>query len=333
MKNLISLLVLVTISLSCFAQNKGSLLFETPSGWHVRSAKILKNDKKFVHMDSKGMKQNSRLQIFGKDNELIQDIEFDKHISVASSRNGSKFYVTEFEYPEAPEKVYVLNDNGHQLLALNTNKQTAYPSLRGENEFYMEDSDLVEMRKGKVIVHDSQTGEEIASINGAMNDFITLGDGVHFIMAVGTTLMMKTYQNPAENVWKIEDIGGGIQDRMSSSDGKHLVLRYSGGFSVVDIEMGSIVFNLKLGEGRWSNMTHLGLFTGDCEGNFIFQVRKENGKQEFYKLCLSDTNFLNNGGPLKVKKVKEKKNSEIPGLLRSGKQVLVYRPEWIDVSE
>lgn len=189
----------------------------------------------------------------------------------------------------------MFDSQGRELFETLTKGRATWPALLGrEIGLAEEDGNAI---KGPVSIIDGETGRERITygppsggkrIKG-FSGFLPIGEGGKFLIALGSTVFLKSYLQPGTDIWKIDNIGGNVRS-IRPIDENHVGIKYEirdlesgkwflSGVAVVEWRSGNIVFRQdsneqKTGLGR---IIHMGLDITLEEGDLCFTANSEFG--------------------------------------------------------
>jgi len=295
LKHLFFLLFLL-ISLISFARAADVFEVKIPPGWIFRDAAISESGLKAVVIwedvpIETALRGNfaSRLLIFDKDDLLINELTFANPEFPMLTRDD-KIILREV-HNERTEKITVLDSQGRELFEIPTKGRWPRSALLGK-EISLENREIGENEiTGPVSIIDGETGQERITFGPpsggkrikGFSDFLPIGEGGKYLVALGATVFLKTYLHPGTSIWKINSIGGNVRS-IRPIDENHVGIKYEisdhkylAGVAVVEWRSGNIVFrqdsnDQKTGLGR---ILHMGLDITIEEGDLCFTAGSE----------------------------------------------------------
>jgi len=293
LKHLFFILFLL-ISLGSLAGASDVFEVKIPPGWLFRHAAISESGLKAVVIweevpEEVALHGNfaSRLLIFDKDDRLVNDLTFSDIKFLRLTRDDKIILIGIMEAPsEEVEKITVFDSQGRELFETLTKGRMPWPALLGK-EIGLAQKNGAEIT-GPVSIIDGETGQERITygppsggkrIKG-FSGFLPIGEGGKFLVALGSTVFLKSYLQPGTDIWKIDNIGGNVTI-IRPVDENHVGIQYEindfeshkflAGVAVVEWRSGNIAFrqdnNDKTELGRFvSHITGIAI----QEGNLFF---------------------------------------------------------------
>jgi hypothetical protein len=295
-------LLFVLISLISFVGAADVFEVKIPPGWLFNNAAISESGLKAVLTWEDVPKEvarygnfASRLLIFDRDDRLVNDLTFANPKFLRLTRDDKIILMELMEAPrEKVEKITVFDSQGRELFETPTKGRMPWPALLGK-EIGLAQENGAEII-GPVSIIDGETGQERITygppsgskrIKG-FSGFLPIGEGGKFLVALGATVLLKTYLQPGTVIWKIDNIGGYIRI-IRPIDENHVGIQYEindfkshkflAGVAVVEWRSGNIVFRQDSHDpmtGLW-RILHGGVDITLEEGDLCFTVGSKFG--------------------------------------------------------
>jgi len=332
-------LLFVLISLRPLAGASDVFEVKIPPGWLFRDAAISESGLKAVVIWEDvpievALYGNfaSRLLIFDKDDRLVNDLTFSTFKFLQLTRDD-KIILREAPN-EISKKITVFDSQGRELFETLTKGRATWPALLGrEIGLAEEDGNAI---KGPVSIIDGETGQERITygppsggkrIKG-FSDFLPIGEGGKFMVALGSTVFLKTYLQPGTDIWNIDNIGGNVTS-INPIDENYVGIKYEikdfeahkflAGVAVVEWRSGNIVFRQESHDpmtGLW-RILHGGVDITLEEGDLCFDIRSKFGIR-----VAKSPKSSEKWDKTKVRKYKAENRSERDVLTRDSKHII-----------
>jgi hypothetical protein len=331
----------VLISLGSLAGASDVFEVKIPPGWLFRDAAISESGLKAVLTWEDVPREvalygnfASRLLIFDKDDRLVNDLTF-SNIKFLRLTRDDKIILMEAPN-ERTEKITVFDSQGRELFEIPTKGRMPRPALLGK-EISLENREIGEYEiTGPVSIIDGETGQERITygppsggkrIKG-FSDFLPIGEGGKFLVALGSTVFLKTYLQPGTDIWNINNIGGNVTI-IRPIDENYVGIQYEikdfeahkflAGVAVVEWRSGNIVFRQESHDpmtGLWS-ILHGGVDITLEEGDLCFDIRSKFGIRVAKSHQPSEK-----WDKTKIRKYKAENRSERDVLTRDSKHII-----------
>jgi len=280
LKNIFFLIFMLILTMA-FMGAKDAFECKIPPGWGFRDAAFSDSGLKVVVIWQDVPREiarygnfSSRLLIFDKDDRLINELAFAKPKFPRLTRDD-KIILMESNQREIIEKITVFDSQGRQLFETGTKGRWPWPALMGKEIGlgYQEIGSPGEF-VGTVSIIDGETGKEKITVGPpsgrGFSGFLPIGEGGHFLIALGATVYLRTYLHPETVLWKIDNIGGNIRS-INPVDENYVGIQYRvvniearkflAGVAIVEWRSGNIVFRQESHDtkaGLW-NILHNGV--------------------------------------------------------------------------
>ncbi len=253
--------------------------YEIPEGWVFKKAGTLKNgfDCILIWPDIPDEQKRaaafpSRLMIFDDAGRPINDITLDKP-SFFSNNRDEKIIL------DQGNSIEVLDPYGRTLFCRETGGRFPQPSLLGKDIGLIYRDPGGDFIEGPVSIIDGMTGRELITLTlpsghqlKGFTGFLPIGDGGHFLISMGATVLLQTYKEPGKTIWSIPDIGGNVVD-IYPVDDRYAAVQYQdlsgrknnnlrAGFSVIEWRSGKVIFNQESSDpahGEWKGLHGTGM--------------------------------------------------------------------------
>lgn len=259
----IGALLLAIILLGSFAQVTNKFEFNIPPGWAFKTASLSRNGLKVVTLvqnffseDQASNNIPSRLLVFDKNNTILNDLSYPEPKQVLITRDDNVIIMGGIE---SINDITVLDSRGTPMFDTSTKGRRPIPALLGKDiglartEF----GDRAEI-VGTVSIIDGVTGKERMSFGPptgkgvtGYSGFLPIGEGGQFLTAIGATVCLRTYLQPKETLWRVDNIGGNVRT-IIPLDGDYVGIaydandfrakKYRAGIVVLDRRDGKILF-------------------------------------------------------------------------------------------
>jgi hypothetical protein len=257
-------LLFVFISLASFLRAQDVFECKIPPGWLFHDAAISENGLKAVLAweevpEEVARRGNyaSRLLIFDKDDRLVNDLTFANPKFLRLTRDDK--IILEEAPEEVVQKITVIDSQGRELFEIPTKGRWPMPALLGK-EIGLTFQEIGENEiTGPVSIIDGETGQERITFGPPSGDkkikgfsgFLPIGEDGKYLVALGATVMLKSYLHPGTNIWKINSIGGNVRS-IRPIDENYVGIKYEindfvshkflAGVAIVEWRSGNIVF-------------------------------------------------------------------------------------------
>lgn len=264
MKKLIILATLLMgfIVIDSLGQMETVLEHKVPPGWKYKSFSISSSQVKALFflpdLSDEALLTSAfprRLQVFSSENSLIADLTIADNYRLRSITKNDKIILGDGDESGCGH-IKLLDLLGNELYTVNA--EGRWPVVAP----YGKDIALVPGLQdiGPVSIIDEDTGKEKLRINPPesknktfkISAFFPLGEEGFYVQGVGATLMLKSYLHVNERYWKIQDIGGNINQGIMLND-EYLAVNYriddfsskklTVGVAVVEWRTGNVLFN------------------------------------------------------------------------------------------
>ena len=283
-------LVFISISTGALVVAASSFEYKIPQGWAFREAVFSDSGLKAIviwqdvprEVARYGIFQ-SRLLIFNKENQLVNELGFGKPKFPRLTRDD-KIILMESDENGAVNKITVFDSLGGQLSEIGTKGRWPLPALQGK------EIGLGEPRVGTplgfigpVSIIDGETGKEKITVEPpsgkSFSGFLPIGEGGRFLIALGATVYLRTYLHPEQVLWKIDNIGGNVTS-INPVDENHIGIQYH----VVNIEANKFLAGVAIIEWR--------------SGNIVFKQESQNPRTGLWKILHNGVNITLEEGDL-----------------------------------
>jgi len=280
------------VPIMAFAVAADIFEYKIPPGWTFREAVFSDSGLKAIviwqdvprEVARYGIFQ-SRLLIFNKENQLVNELGFGKPKFPRLTRDD-KIILMEADENEDVNKITVFNSLGGQLFETGTKGRWPFPALLGK------EIGLAEPRVGTplefigpISIIDGETGKERITVeppsDRGFSGFLPIGEGGQFLIALGATVYLRTYLHPEQDLWKINNIGGYVTS-IRPVDEKHIGFQYHivnieankflAGVAIIEWRSGKIIFRQESYDnkaGLWK-ILHTGVNIALEEGDLVF---------------------------------------------------------------
>jgi len=231
---------------------------------------------------------SSRLLVFDGSNRPVCDLAFGNPRFLSMTRDD-RIILTECRY-ETTSDMTVFDLSGRELFAMSTDWRSPVPALLGKDiGLWVPNSPITDPGTQLLSIIDGEDGREKVRFEAACPctrhdafgacGFLPVGEGGFYLLAAGTSIFLRSYLQPGQDIWRIDDIGDRINrieplDRsrvvvslnsVDSSDYEHF--RFSFGVAVIEWRSGKVVF-------KWGS--------NDPRDNWGTFARLEDGHLFFY---------------------------------------------------
>ena len=205
------------------------------------------------------IESRTRIQLADRNGQVIQTWDLDGFAHVRTDAAGH--IMINISTNESVDRILVADSSGHALFERVTRPlyQSAWPSIYG-SEILLATQPMAEtLLFGGMTFLDADTGEvngtfRKATIGHSGIGFILLGKDHRFILGDGATLLMTAYTAPDSPVWKIDNIGGTI-DELRFLNQSVCVVSYRGdgyrGKALIHMETGNVLYRTVPHHQHW----------------------------------------------------------------------------------
>jgi len=240
-----------------------------PPGWHLLDSAVAGNGSKVLILwqnvspeDAYKGRFSSRLLIFDGSGRPVRDLAFGNPRFLTMTRDDR---IILREGNESTSDMTVFDLSGRELFAMPTKWREVVPALLGKDiGLWVPNEPIGEPGTQPLSIIDGEDGREKVRFEAACPcsestpfgacGFLPIGEGGFYLLAAGTSIFLRSYLQPGQDIWRIDDIGDRINgiwpfDRsrvlvslnsVDSSDYEHF--RFSFGVAVIEWRSGKVVF-------------------------------------------------------------------------------------------
>lgn len=290
------------MAFSCSARDPASFDYPIPTGWHVRDVGVSESGLTALVIwqsvpNDQALKGDfaSRLLLFDRAGRPVFDLRFENPRFLQMTRDDRIILA---EGNEGTSRIAVFDAKGRELFAIPTWGRSSVPALLGrEIGLWVPNGPLGKEGIQRLSIIDGGDGRErisfeancpcgISDPNGFCG-FLPIGEGGYYLLGSGKSISLRTYLRPGPDLWKIDDIGGGVVE-MSPLDQSRVAVAYQqvdveqkrffAGVALVEWRSGNVVFRQESRDphGLWGSL-HVWGVTVRLEGGALLFLANSRG--------------------------------------------------------
>jgi len=205
------------------------------------------------------IESRTRIQLADRNGQVIQTWDLDGFAHVLTDAAGH--ILINISSGESVDRILVVDPSGHTLFDRDTRPmyQSAWPSVYGSEILLATQPWAETLLFGGMSFLDGDSGKVNGTFRKETNGhsgigFILMGKDHRFILGDGATLLMTAYTAPDAPVWKIDNIGGTI-DELRFLNQSVCAVAYRGdgyrGKALIHMETGNVLYRAVRHHKQW----------------------------------------------------------------------------------